>query len=257
MWVFPLKIMIGMIVGVMVGLTGLGAGVLLLPMLIFVLGVSPLVAVGSDAAFNAITKIGAGYLHWKARTVDWPLIAGLSMGSVPAALGGVLLVTHLRAAYGNEVNSVLRGSIGVLLVFIPLLLLFQTSARRYAVLPSRSAKGFWLRIATVGLIAGFLIGASSIGSGTIVMLMLALLVQSAPATLVGTDIVHAVIITGLTSVFYFRSGAVDTALLIPLLIGSVPGALLGVRLATRLPARQLRRVVCVSLIAVGARMLWV
>jgi uncharacterized protein len=108
----------------------------------------------------------------------------------------------------------------------------------------------------VGLIAGFLIGMSSLGSGTIVMLMLALLVQCAPATLVGTDIVHALIITGLTTFFYFRLGAVDAALLIPLLIGSVPGALLGVRLATCLPALYLRRVLCVSLIAAGAGMLW-
>jgi uncharacterized membrane protein YfcA len=256
MWLFPLKIIIGMLVGVLVGLTGLGAGVLLLPILIFGLGIPPIVAVGSDAAFNAITKIGAGYLHWKRRTVDWRLIAGLSIGSIPAALGGILLITHLRVRYGNELNSILRSSIGVLLVLIPLLLLLQRSPQQCAVLPSRAGQRFWRRVALVGLIAGFLIGVSSIGSGTIVMLLLALLVQSAPATLVGTDIVHAVIVTGFTSVFYFRLGAIDTALLIPLLIGSIPGALLGVRLATRLPALYLRRVLCVSLILTGAKMLW-
>lgn len=256
MWLFPLKMLIGMLVGLLVGLTGLGAGVLLLPILIFGLGVSPLVAVGSDAAFNAITKIGAGYLHWKRDTVDRRLIAGLSMGSIPAALGGVLLITHLRTAYGNELNSILRNAIGVLLVLIPLLLVLQNSPRQYALVSNLSPKQFWPRVATVGLIAGFLIGVSSVGSGTIVMLLLALLVQAAPATLVGTDIVHAVIVTGITSVFYFRLGAVDTALLIPLLLGSIPGALLGVKLATRLPAVYLRRVLCVSLIATGARMLW-
>jgi uncharacterized membrane protein YfcA len=256
MWLFPLKMMIGMVVGLLVGLTGLGAGVLLLPILIFGLGVPPIVAVGSDAAFNAITKIGAGYLHWKKRTVDRRLIAGLSMGSIPAALGGVLLITHLHSTYGNELNSILRSAIGLLLVFIPLLLLIQKSPQHCAFLPSLSAKQFWPRVATVGLIAGFLIGVTSVGSGTVVMLLLALLVQAAPATLVGTDIVHAVIVTGITGVFYFRLGAVDTALLIPLLIGSVPGALLGVKLATQLPAVYLRRVLCVSLIATGARMLW-
>jgi len=98
---------------------------------------------------------------------------------------------------------------------------------------------------------------SSVGSGTIVMLMLALFVQSAPAMLVGTDIVHAVILTGFTSVFYFRLGTVDTSLLLPLLIGSVPGALLGVRLANLIPSPWLRRVLCLSLIAAGAKMLWI
>jgi uncharacterized membrane protein YfcA len=253
---FGLKIIIGLLVGLLVGLTGVGAGVLLLPIMIFGLGISPIVAVGSDATFSAITKIGAGYLHWKEHTVDRWLIAGLSMGSIPAALGGILLITRLRAAYGNELNSILRTAIGVLLVLIPVLLLLQKPPQQYAALPRLSARGFWLRVALVGLIAGFLIGVTSVGSGTIVMLLLALLVQAAPATLVGTDIVHAVIISGIASVFYFRWGAVDTSLLIPLLIGSIPGALLGVKLATRLPAVYLRRLLCVSLIATGARMLW-
>ncbi len=254
---FVVKMLIGMLVGTLVGLTGLGGGVLLLPILIFGLGVSPIVAVGSDAAFNALTKIGAGYLHWKWRTLDRRLVGGLCVGSIPGALGGVLLIRHLRIVYGNEFDGMLRALIGALLVFIPLLLLLQKSPQQSAALPCRAGRGFWPRVAGVGLVSGFLVGMSSVGSGTIVMLMLALFVRSAPATLVGTDIVHAVILTGFTSVFYFRLGAVDTTLLIPLLIGSVPGALLGVRLATVIPSPWLRRVLCVTLIAAGARMLWI
>ena len=254
---FVVKILIGMIVGTLVGLTGLGGGVLLLPILIFGLSVSPIVAVGSDAAFNALTKIGAGYLHWKWRTLDWRLVAGLCMGSIPGALAGVLLIRHLRVVYGNEFDGILRAFIGALLVFIPLLLLLQKTPQESEALPCQTAKGFWPRVAGVGLVSGFLVGISSVGSGTIVLLMLALFVRSAPAKLVGTDIVHAVILTGFTSVFYFRLGAVDTSLLLPLLIGSVPGALLGVRLANVIPSPWLRRVLCLSLIAAGARMLWI
>jgi uncharacterized membrane protein YfcA len=254
---FVLKMLIGMLVGTLVGLTGLGGGVLLLPILIFGLGVSPIVAVGSDAAFNAITKIGAGYLHWKLRSLDWRLVAGLSLGSIPGALGGVLLIRYLRIAYGNEFDGILRAFIGALLVFIPLLLLLQKSPQQSAALPGQSGKGFWPRVAAIGLVSGFLVGMSSVGSGTVVMLLLALFVRSAAAKLVGTDIVHAVILTGFTSIFYLRLGAVDFTLLLPLLIGSVPGALLGVRLANLIPSQWLRRVLCLTLIAAGARMLWI
>ncbi len=109
---FVVKMLIGMLVGTLVGLTGLGGGVLLLPILIFGLGVSPIVAVGSDAAFNALTKIGAGYLHWKWRTLDRRLVGGLCVGSIPGALGGVLLIRHLRIVYGNEFDGMLRNRIG-------------------------------------------------------------------------------------------------------------------------------------------------
>jgi uncharacterized protein len=254
---FVFKMLIGLLVGALVGLTGLGGGVLLLPILIFGLGVSPIVAVGSDAAFNVVTKIGAGYLHWKSRTVDWRLVSGLCIGSIPGALGGVMLIRHLRTVYGSEFDGMLRAFIGVLLIFIPLLLLLQKSPEESAGLPSQSGRGFWPRIAGIGLVSGFLVGVSSVGSGTIVMLMLALFVRTASAKLVGTDIVHAVILTGFTSVFYFRLGAVDTALLVPLLIGSIPGALLGARLANLIPSPWLRRVLCFALIAAGARMLWI
>src|SRR5260370_38292250 len=105
---------------------------------------------------------------------------------------------------------------------LALVLLVQKSPQQSAALACRAGRGFWTGVAGVGLVSGFLVGMSSVGSGTIVMLMLALFVRSAPATLVGTDIVHAVILTGFTSVFYFRLGAVDSALLGPLLIGSMP-----------------------------------
>src|SRR5258708_16243683 len=95
---FVVKMLIGMLVGMLVGLTGLGGGVLLLPILIFGLGVSPIVAVGSDAAFNAMTKIGAGYLHWKGRTLDWRLVAGFVFAGLPGPLAGALLLLPLALA---------------------------------------------------------------------------------------------------------------------------------------------------------------
>src|ERR1700726_1925650 len=116
-----MKALIGTVVGTLVGLTGLGSGVLLLPILIFGLGIPPIIAVGSDAAFSALTKLGAGFLHWHQRTVNWRLVRFLAVGSIPGAFGGVLLLARLRAVYGNGVNDILKVVIGALLVFIPLL----------------------------------------------------------------------------------------------------------------------------------------
>jgi uncharacterized protein len=255
MGLFLLKISIGAAVGFFVALTGLGGGLLLLPILIFALGVTPIVAIGSDAAFNALTRIAAGCVHWKRGSVDGWIISNLCIGSVPGVLIGALLIIHLQNAYGNRVNDILRIFIGVLLVFIPLLLLFQKSPPQCTADPGQSA-GFAPRIAVVGVVSGIIVGISSVGSGTIVMILLAVFARRSPLVLIGTDLVHAVILTGLASVFYIRAGNVQLSVVLPLLIGSLPGALIGARLAYVFPAPWLKRVLFASLIAAGARMLW-
>jgi uncharacterized protein len=252
-----LKALIGTGVGILVGLTGLGSGVLLLPVLIFGLGIPPIVAVGSDAAFSALTKLGAGFLHWRQRTVNWSLVRSLAFGSIPGALGGVLFLAQLRTLYGNGVNDILKSVIGVLLVFIPLLLLSQGMFSKPALTMSQLMPSSGIGVSLIGLFAGFLVGVSSVGSGTVVLVLLVLLIHCSPAVLVGTDIIHAVILTGFTTLLYVRLGTVDFGLVMALLIGSIPGALIGVRLSTRLPSRWLKRVLCVALLATGVRMLLV
>lgn len=251
------KAAIGALVGVLVGLTGMGSGVLLLPVLIFGLGVSPIVAIGSDAAFSALTKLGAGFLHWRHGTVNWKLTRFLALGSVPGALAGVLLLSHLRTLYGDEVNNILRSVVGLLLVCIPLLLLFPVTSKNPVLNVVELTRSSWIGISFIGLCAGFLVGMSSVGSGTIILVMLVPLIKCQPSILVGTDIVHAVILTSFTSLLYMRLGSVDFALLLALLIGSIPGALLGVRLSTILPSPWLKRVLCVTLLVTGVRILWV
>jgi|ERR1700761_5614359 len=257
MHAFLLKAMVGALVGALVGLTGMGSGVLLLPILIFGVGISPLFAIGSDAVFSALTKLGAGVLHWRQRTVDWKLVRFLALGSIPGASCGVLLLSYLRDVYGNGINDILRAVVGVLLVIIPLLLLFPGRSKkqifRAVQLSTRSCIG----VSLIGLFAGFLVGMSSVGSGTVVLVLLVPLVESSPAILVGTDIVHAVILTGFTSLLYLRLGTIDFGLVIALLAGSIPGALLGVRLSTSLPSRWLKRVLCVTLLITGVRTLLV
>lgn len=252
-----LKGLIGTVVGVLVGVTGLGSGVLLLPILIFGFGIPPIVAVGSDAAFSALTKLGAGFLHCRQRTVDWGLVRSLTLGSVPGAFLGVLLLSRLRALYGNEVNDILKFIIGLLLVLIPLLLLIQGWFSKPELITNELLPSSPIAISLIGLLAGFLIGVSSVGSGTVVLILLVLVIRCSPSILVGTDIVHAVILTGFTSLLYFRLGTVDFGLVMALLVGSIPGALIGARLSTRLPSPWLKRTLCVALLATGVRMLLV
>ena len=250
------KVLIGLIVGVLVGLTGIGAGVLLLPLLIFGFGVPAIVAVGSDAVFNAITKLGSGYLHYRQGTVNRSLVASLLAGSIPGAIMGVLVLALLRAHYGTGVNEFLKVVTGLLLIVIPSLLLFQGERKRVNG-HAEFQRGLRAPVIAIGLLAGFLVGMTSIGSGSVTMMLLLLMFPCSPMLVVGTDIVHAVALTGFTSLLHLRLGTVDPMLVGYLLLGSIPGALLGTRLSNLLPGHWLKRILCCLLLLTGARMLMI
>jgi uncharacterized membrane protein YfcA len=202
------KILVGFVVGVLIGMSGVGGGVLLLPILIFGLRVPPIVAVGSDALFNFFTKIPAGLLHLKKGTVRRRVVIALAVGSVPGSICGVKLLMHIRHLYGDGVNSFIKTAVGVLLIMIPTLLLFQKRIEERVVNRPPTTKSFMGR-ALIGLVAGFLVGMTSVGSGSIIMMLLLLFYSYQPKVNVGTDIVHAVILTGVTGFLHFRLGNVD------------------------------------------------
>jgi uncharacterized membrane protein YfcA len=249
------KILVGFVVGVLIGLTGVGGGVLLLPVLIFGLRVPAIVAVGSDAVFNFFTKIPASLLHMKKGTVRGKVVLALAVGSVPGSYAGVQLLVHIRHLYGDGVNNFIKTAVGVLLIVVPILLMFQKRIEDRVVNRPPTMKGF-AGMALIGLAAGFLVGMTSVGSGSIIMMLLLLFYSFPPKVNVGTDIVHAVILTGVTGLLHFRLGNVDQGLVVSLLIGSIPGGLLGSHLATRMPMLWLRRILCGLLLLTGARMLW-
>jgi uncharacterized protein len=255
MEVIALKIAVGFIVGVLIGLSGVGGGVLLLPVLIFGLRVPPLVAVGSDALFNFFTKIPASLLHISRGTVRKNIVIALAVGSVPGSIAGVNLLMYIRHIYGDGVNNFIKSAVGVLLIVIPLLLLFQRHIEERIATRPPTMRGF-AGMAVIGLIAGFLVGMTSVGSGSIIMMLLLLFYSFPPKVNVGNDIVHAVILTGVTGLLHFRLGNVDPHLVLSLLIGSIPGGLIGSHLATRVPMLWLRRILCTLLLITGARMLW-
>jgi uncharacterized membrane protein YfcA len=252
-----IKSLVGFVVGTLIGMTGVGGGVLLLPILIFGLGVPPIRAVGSDALFNFATKIGASIVHLRKGTVRRKVVLALAVGSAPGSYLGVSLLVHLRNVYGNGVNHFITVAVGVLLVCIPTFLFFQKKIEdRVAgtVVRPPTVQSF-IGMSVIGLVAGFLVGITSVGSGSIVMMMLLLFFSFQPKVMVGTDIVHALILTGVTSLLHFRMHNVDTHLVGALLLGSVPGGLLGSYLSTRVPVPWLRRILCAVLLATGARML--
>ena len=250
-----LKILVGFVVGILIGMSGVGGGVLLLPVLIFGLRVPPLIAVGSDAMFNFFTKIPASLMHLKKGTVRRKVVIALAVGSIPGSISGVKLLMYIRHLYGDGVNDFIKTTVGVLLLVIPTLMLFQRQIEDRVTHRPPTLKGF-AGMAVIGLIAGFLVGMTSVGSGSIIMMLLLLFYSFPPKVNVGTDIVHAVILTGVTSFLHFRLGNVEPRLVLSLLIGSIPGGLLGSHLATRMPMVWLRRVLCALLLITGARMLW-
>jgi uncharacterized membrane protein YfcA len=231
-----IKSLVGFLVGSLIGMTGVGGGVLLLPILIFGLHVPPLSAVGSDAFFNFVTKIGASIVHLRKGTVRKKVVLSLAAGSAPGSYAGVSFLIHLRNVYGNGVNRFITIAVGVLLICIPTFLFFQKKIEDRAATKPPTLKSFaWMWL--LGLIAGFLVGITSVGSGSIVMMMLLLFYSFQPKVMVGTDIVHALILTGVTSLLHFRLHNIDIHLVGALVLGSIPGGLLGSYLSTRVPVQ--------------------
>jgi uncharacterized membrane protein YfcA len=248
---------IGLLAGMLIGSTGIGGGVVLLPLLISILRVPPIIAVGSDAVINSITKIGAGTLHWRRGNVSWPLALNLAYGSIPGAVLGVLFLARVRGVYGNGVNDVLKVAISILLIIIPIAYMFiqlpptsQSDVKRIGSHKHR------LGVTLIGFVSGILVGVTSIGSGSIILLLLLVFCGYAPVVMVGTDIVHAILLAGATGILQLGFGNVDPVLVTTVLIGSIPGGLLGAYLTKYLPSRRFKQTLCSVLVVVGARMLW-
>jgi uncharacterized membrane protein YfcA len=178
----------------------------------------------------------------------------LASGSVPGSIAGVSLLGHLRTVYGTGVNTFITTAVGILLICVPTLMLFQRRIEEH-VTPRKPTMKSIVGMFFIGLLAGFLVGMTSVGSGSIIMMLLLLFYSFPPKMMVGTDIMHAVILTGVTSLMHFRIHNIDPYLVGSLVIGSIPGGLLGSQLSTRVPTVWLRRILCTVLLASGARML--
>jgi uncharacterized membrane protein YfcA len=249
----------GLLVGTLVGLTGMGSGALLAPILILVVGVPPVTAVGTDLAFASITKMFGGIEHVRQRTVNYRIAGLLALGSLPAGLLGVQLLEYLRRNYSvGTINAVVLRALGGVLILSALSIAYGLMRDRSSVAATRRANDTALRpgrVVALGAAVGLLVGLTSVGAGSIVVALLSLSSPLPAATIVGTDIVHAIALTSVTAFAHGIAGNIDVGLMMQLLSGSIPGVLLGSRLTTRVPASILRAVLAVVLLFTGLKLL--
>jgi uncharacterized membrane protein YfcA len=239
----------GFAVGLLVGLTGVGGGALMTPLLISSFGVPPQVAVGTDLLYASITKTAGGWRHHVADHVDWPVVWRLAAGSLPAAALVLVIIGMLPENSTYVLAHWIRMGLvaalplsGLAIVLYPFVT--RTSPRNdEGDVPPRT-------VPTVlfGALLGLLVTLTSVGAGAIGVTVLAALYPMLPAKrLVGTDIAHAVPLTLLGGLGHFGLGNVDTSLLLALLCGSIPGILLGARLAGLAPEWLLRPILAITL----------
>ncbi|UUY03504.1 sulfite exporter TauE/SafE family protein [Svornostia abyssi] len=248
-------ILFGLGVGILIGLTGIGGGSLMTPLLLLFVGTPPVTAIGTDLAYGAVTKTFGGWQHLRRKTVDLGLCWWMAAGSVPGSLVGVWLIERLHHVYGDNFDD-------VLLVFVAVALLVTAVATlgRALFMPSAIAREQETvemtrrrkaQAIVIGFVLGLVLGLTSVGSGALIGLALILVFQLTPHRVVGTDVFHAAILLWVAGLAHFAAGNVDLVLMTNILLGSIPGVWLGTHLITRVPARALRPTLGCVLMAAG------
>jgi uncharacterized protein len=248
---WPLIIFGGFTVGFLVGLTGVGAGSLMTPFLISGIGISPVLAVGTDLLFASITKASAAWRHHSLGNVDWPIVRWMAAGSLPGALAmltWIYFATPDTGALAGIIRQVLAGALVISALGVAVYPLLKRYAMRA---PDAEAPTVVRRVPTLilGLVLGTLVALTSVGAGAIGVVALTALYHSLSARrLIGTDIVHAIPLTFLAGMSHFGMGNVDLPILGLLLVGSVPGIALGSRITGLVPDWFLRIVLACVLV---------
>ena len=251
----PAIVLFGLGIGVLVGMTGMGGGSLMTPLLILIFGISPTTAIGTDIFYAAVTKTVGGWRHLKLKTVNMDLVKWLALGSVPSAVGGVALVSWLQTQVGEArleelVYAVLGGTllmVGVITLARALILRNLIDERdRFEV--ERRHK---VAAIVIGATTGFVIGITSAGSGTVIAILLIAVYRLAPKKVVGTDVFHAAILLWAACIAHWVGGNVDFVLAGNILLGSIPGVVIGAALSDKAPQGFLRTALGLVLIGSG------
>ncbi len=255
-WIDPHYSLVGFLVGALVGMTGVGGGSLTTPILVILFGVAPAAAVGTDLLFAAATKSLGSFVHNVNRTIDWRIVRHLAMGSVPATILTLVLLSELHMSAGGArkvITTVL--SIALLLTAVALVArnrIVTLYGPRVARLEDRSIARLTIAI---GAALGALVTVSSVGAGALGVTALVLLYPRVPtARLVGSDIAHAVPLTLIAGLGHGAMGSVDWHILVSLLVGSFPGIFIGSLVSVRLPDVALRHVLATVLLIIGAKL---
>lgn len=254
----------GLLVGFLVGLTGVGGGSLMTPFLVTVMGVPAPTAIGTDMVYATATKLTGSWQHYRQRSVNLEVALFLGLGSIPASLLGVSTLEWIKHSFdAARVDDIMIMVIAITLVVVGGSLIFRTfmperwTERQQHRWDGKSRMSLKRRIFTIvfGAMGGYLVGLTSIGSGSIMAVILLLLYPLSPAVIVGTDIAHATVLSLVTGLAHMTQGNVDFLLVGTLLVGSIPGVLIGSRVAPWLPGRPLRIVLSIMLVFVGVNLL--
>jgi uncharacterized membrane protein YfcA len=248
----------GLGVGVLVGMTGIGGGSLMTPMLILVFGVTPITAIGTDLAYAAVTKTVGGYKHWRQRTVDVRLSSWMALGSVPAAIAGVwalgLFEDWANRDFDELLLTLLAGAL-LLTGAATLVRAFLKSMHERERDTIRMERRHKLAAVALGVAVGFVLGVTSAGSGALIAVGLILLFRLSPTRVVGTDVFHAAILLWAAGIAHVIAGNVDFGLVGNILVGSIPGVWVGSHWSVRVDPAVLRTTLAVVLIGAGLALL--
>ena len=255
----PAIVGFGLGVGLLVGMTGIGGGSLMTPLLILVFGIKPVTAVGTDLAYGAVTKTVGGIKHLRQGTVDIPLSLWMGAGSVPAAVGGVYVLDAIERAHGDVFDNVLITALAATLLFCGVMTLARAlflarirGRERDSVEMGRTER---IRAVALGVVVGFVLGVTSAGSGALIAVGLIMAFRLVPTRVVGTDVFHAALLLWAAALAHVVAGNVDFGLAGNILVGSVPGVWVGSHLSVRVPEATLRTVLAIVLIGSGLGLL--
>ncbi|MBT2655191.1 sulfite exporter TauE/SafE family protein [Bacillus sp. ISL-18] len=248
--------LMGLLVGFLVGMTGVGGAALLTPVLILI-GVNPSIAVGTDLVYNSITKLFGVVQHWRQKTVNVQMVKYLAMGSIPSAVIAIAALHFFEASYHNQ-EQIIRHALGYVLVFVSIAIIIKTfmekrlRPNRWQTKPLNEKKGLTILI---GCVFGFIVGLTSLGSGSLFAVAMIYLYKMKTSEMVGTDITHAFLLVTAAGMLHIGYGNVNYMLVGNLLIGSIPGVLIGSTISAKVPARPLRAVVAVLIFVSGLKLI--
>lgn len=257
----------GFAVGLLVGITGVGGGSLMTPLLVFLFGFNPAVAVGTDLLFAAITKVGGVWVHHgKHGSVDWKIVGWLGLGSLPFSIGTLFVLKHF-ASIGKETTGMITFTLGIALILTACALVVRTillhQAEKLGQIDDEhsnlenSARFKRLEIPAtilIGTVLGVLVTLSSVGAGALgTVALLFLYPRMTTLKIVGTDLAHAIPLTAVAGTGHWMLGNVDFVLLGSLLMGSIPGIWIGSHLSAKIPEKVLRPILATVLLLIGLK----
>lgn len=245
----------GLLVGFLVGLTGVGGAALLTPILVLI-GVQPSIAVGTDLVYNSVTKLFGVIQHWRQKTINFQLVKYLAFGSIPSAIVAIGMLHVFETQFHNQ-EQIIKHALGYVLIFVSIAILVRTffdqklRPNRWQLKTLEEKRGLTI---VIGAIFGFIVGLTSIGSGSLFALAMLYLYRLTASELVGTDIAHAFLLVSVAGLLHANAGSVNYLLVGNLLVGSIPGVLIGSTLSAKVPTKPLRTVIATIIIISGIKL---